>query len=106
MSAMWFVMRSPAADFPPRRAAWSRPSLRRDVAHRDVAAFGDHLARQFAADTHAVAGNDGNLSGKILHWYRRRFLCRFFQDLSSQMLAGSTALAFQAQPRIGFVLKK
>src|SRR5262249_12582683 len=42
--------------------------LRRDVAHRDITAFGDKLARQFAAHTRAASGDDGNLSCEVFHW--------------------------------------
>ena len=38
-----------------------------DVAHRNIAALGNQLARQLAAHACAAPGNDGNLSGKILH---------------------------------------
>ena len=41
--------------------------LGRHVAHRDIAAFRDKLARQFAAHARAASGDDGSLSGKILH---------------------------------------
>ena len=39
----------------------------RDIAHRDVAAFGHELAREFAAHARAASGDHGKLSGKILH---------------------------------------
>src|ERR1044072_7906520 len=42
-------------------------SLRGDVAHRDIAAFGDELTRQFAAHARAASGDDGKFSGEILH---------------------------------------
>src|SRR5580704_13499148 len=42
-------------------------SIRRDIAHRDVAALGHQLARQFAAHARAAPGDDRDLSGKILH---------------------------------------
>ena len=45
-----------------------RHRLGRDVAHRDIAAFGDELARQLAAHARAASGDDGDLSSKILHW--------------------------------------
>ena len=38
-----------------------------DIAHRDIAALGDQLAREFAAHARAASGDDGDLSGKILH---------------------------------------
>ncbi len=41
--------------------------LHRNVAHRDIAAFGDELAREFAAHARAASGDHGKLSGKILH---------------------------------------
>jgi hypothetical protein len=44
-----------------------RHRLGRDVAHRDIAAFGDELARKLAAHARAAPGDDGDLSGKILH---------------------------------------
>lgn len=44
--------------------------FRRDVAHRDVAAFGNQLARQLPAHPRAAPGDNGNLSSKILHWDR------------------------------------
>ena len=44
-----------------------RHRLGRDVAHRDVAAFGDELARELAAHARAASGDDGDFSGKILH---------------------------------------
>src|SRR6202161_2711865 len=44
--------------------------IRRDIAHRDIAALGDELARQFAAHACAAPGNDCSLSGKILHGVR------------------------------------
>ena len=39
----------------------------RDIAHRDIAAFGHELAREFAAHACAASGDYGELSGKILH---------------------------------------
>ena len=39
----------------------------RDVAHRDIAALGDELAREFATHARAAPGDDSDLSGKILH---------------------------------------
>src|SRR5450631_4350805 len=50
-----------------------RHRIRRNIAHRDVAALGDKLARQFAAHACAAPGNDRNLSGKILHGVRSPF---------------------------------
>ena len=44
-----------------------RHRLGRDVAHGDIAALGDELARQLAAHARAASGDDGDLSGKILH---------------------------------------
>ncbi len=41
--------------------------LQGNVAHRDVAAFGHELAREFAAHARAASGDHGKLSGKILH---------------------------------------
>src|SRR5205085_609181 len=41
--------------------------LGRDVTHRDVAAFSDQLARQLAPHACAAPGDDGDLSGEILH---------------------------------------
>jgi hypothetical protein len=38
-----------------------------DIAHRDIAALGDQLAREFAAHARSASGDDSNLSGKILH---------------------------------------
>jgi len=38
-----------------------------NVAHRDVAAFGHELAREFAAHACAASGDHGKLSGKVLH---------------------------------------
>jgi hypothetical protein len=38
-----------------------------DVAHRNIAALGGQLARKLAAHACPAAGNDGDLSGKILH---------------------------------------
>jgi hypothetical protein len=39
----------------------------RDVAHRDIAALGDELPRELASHSRAAAGDDGDLSCKILH---------------------------------------
>src|SRR6267142_539065 len=39
----------------------------RDIAHRDIAALGDELARELAAHARAAPGDNGGLSGKILH---------------------------------------
>src|ERR1700737_2908449 len=39
----------------------------RHIAHRDIAAFGNQLAREFAAHARAAPGDDSDLSGKILH---------------------------------------
>ncbi|MGY4428442.1 hypothetical protein ACVWWO_000919 [Bradyrhizobium sp. F1.13.1] len=39
----------------------------RDVAHRDIAALGDELPRKLASHSRAAAGDDGDLSCKILH---------------------------------------
>jgi len=44
-----------------------RHRIRGDVAHRDIAALGHQLAREFAAHPRAAAGDDSDLSGKILH---------------------------------------
>ena len=44
-----------------------RHRIRGDIAHRDVAALGNQLARELAAHARAAAGDDGGLSGKILH---------------------------------------
>ena len=38
-----------------------------NIAHRDIAALGDELARQLAAHARAAPGDDSDLSGKILH---------------------------------------
>src|SRR5258708_38894104 len=40
----------------------------RDIAHRDIAALGDELARELAAHARAAPGDNGGPSGKILHW--------------------------------------
>jgi hypothetical protein len=42
-----------------------RHGIRRDIAHCDIAALGDELARKLA--THAAPGDHSDLSGKILH---------------------------------------
>jgi hypothetical protein len=39
----------------------------RNVAHRDIAAFGDKLPRQFAAHAGAAAGDDRDSASKIFH---------------------------------------
>ena len=44
-----------------------RHRLGGDIAHRDVAALGDQLARELAAHARAAPGDDRDLSGKILH---------------------------------------
>src|SRR2546429_7606473 len=44
-----------------------RHRLGRDVAHGDIAALGDELARQLAAHARAASGDDGDISGKIDH---------------------------------------
>ncbi|MGY4312482.1 hypothetical protein ACVWW1_001785 [Bradyrhizobium sp. JR3.5] len=41
--------------------------LDRDVAHRDIASFSNELPRQLAPHARAATGDDGNLSGEILH---------------------------------------
>ena len=41
--------------------------LQGNVAHRDIAAFGHELAREFAAHARAASGDHGKLSGKVLH---------------------------------------
>src|SRR5216683_2708164 len=56
----------------------------RDIAHRDIAALGDELAREFAAHARAAPGDNGDLSGKILHGG--------IADLSG-ILAGSETVA-------------
>ena len=38
-----------------------------DIAHRDIAALGNQLARQLAPHARAAPGDDSDLSGKILH---------------------------------------
>jgi hypothetical protein len=44
-----------------------RHRARRYIAHRDIAALGDQLAREFAAHARAAPGDDSDLSGKIFH---------------------------------------
>src|SRR5262249_17333918 len=41
--------------------------LRRDVAHRDVAAFGDELTGELAPHARAAPGDDGNLAREVFH---------------------------------------
>jgi hypothetical protein len=38
-----------------------------NVAHRDIAALGNELARQLPAHARAASGDHGKLSGEILH---------------------------------------
>src|ERR1035437_9294975 len=38
-----------------------------DIAHRDIAALGDQLTRELAPHARAAPGDNGDLSGKILH---------------------------------------
>ena len=44
-----------------------RHGVRRYIAHRDIAALGHELAREFAPHPRTASGDDGNLSSKILH---------------------------------------
>ncbi len=44
-----------------------RHRLSRNIAHRDIAALGDQLARELAPHAGAAPGDDRDLSGKILH---------------------------------------
>src|SRR5271166_2226942 len=47
-----------------------RHRVRKDVTHRDIAAFGDQLADELSAHTRAAAGDDCNPACKILHMSR------------------------------------
>jgi hypothetical protein len=44
--------------------------VRKDVAHRDIAAFRDQLANELSAHTRAAAGDDCDPACKILHTSR------------------------------------
>ena len=59
-----------------------------DIAHRDVAALGDRLARQRATHARAATGEGSDLSGKILHERRRSFP---FQSSNGSRLASFPA---------------
>ena len=86
---MWVVTRRPCgSSFDLAQPPGLRHRLGRDVAHRDIAAFGDELTRQLAPHARAASGDDGNLSGKILHGDRLTFLAmlsfRRFDAFSTQ----------------------
>src|SRR5215470_7027765 len=51
-----------------------RHGVSRDIAHRDIATLGDQLPRKLATHTRAASGDDGILSGEILHGRTRSFL--------------------------------
>src|SRR5216684_1676983 len=71
-----------------------RHRICRNIAHRDIAALGDELARELAAHARAAPGDNGDLSGKILHG---------IADLSGsdcEILAGSEVLSLRpSSPR-------
>ena len=70
----WLVLQDQALVTDRRRGSIARAAcnafvhrVRGDVAHRDIAALGDQLTREFAAHARAAPGDNGDLSGKILH---------------------------------------
>ena len=74
--------------------------LRGDIAHGDIAALGNQLARQFAAHAGAATGNDRKPAGKILHVVplavSERSLLRHGGDHSPR--AAAMEQRFQLQP--------
>ncbi|MGY4217385.1 hypothetical protein ACVMFB_003884 [Bradyrhizobium sp. USDA 4522] len=68
--------------------------LGRDVAHRDIAALGNELPCQLAPHARAATGDDGNLSGEILHVRSVPsliFLALFFFVSAGARIAAPTA---------------
>ncbi len=65
---MWVVTRrpcgSPAAS---HSRLVSAIACGRDIAHRDIAGFGDQLAGQLAAHARAAAGDDRDPTGEVSH---------------------------------------
>src|ERR1700761_268381 len=60
-----------------------------DIAHCDIAALGDQLAREFAAHARAAPGDDSYFSGKFLHgsisFHRREARITEARAISTQL---------------------